>query len=41
MRQIKYIVIMTKEGSTPGAGVLELERGHISQKSYSENALFL
>ena len=37
IRQTKYIVIMTKEGSTkivnfmtPGAGVLVLGRGHIS-----------
>ena len=44
-RQIKYILMMTKEGSTkfvnfmtPGAGVLVLERSHMS---YSENALFL
>ena len=37
IRQTKYVVMMTKEGSTkivnfmtPGAGVLVLERGHIS-----------
>ena len=37
IRQTKYIVMMTKEGSTkivnfmtPGAGVLVLGRGHIS-----------
>ena len=37
LRQTKYIVMMTKEGSTkivnfmtPGAGVLVLGRGHIS-----------
>ena len=40
-----YIVMMTMEGSTkivtfmtPGAGVLVLERGHMT---YSENALFI
>ena len=37
IRQTKYVVMITKEGSTkivifmtPGAGVLVLERGHIS-----------
>ena len=37
IRQTKYVVMMTKEGSTkilnfmtPGAGVLVLGRGHIS-----------
>ena len=37
IRQTKYVVMMTKEGSTkivnfitPGAGVLALGRGHIS-----------
>ena len=45
-RQTKYIVMMTKEGSTkivnfmtPGAGVLVLEHGHIShvEKMYYSN----
>ena len=45
IRQTKYVVTMTKEGSTkivnfmtPGVGVLVLRRGHISQ---SKNPLFL
>ena len=45
IRQTKYIVMLTKEGSTkivnfltPGAGVLVLGRGHMS---YYEKALFL
>ena len=45
IRKTKYIVMMTKEGSTivvsvmaPEAGVLVLDRGH--NKSYSENAFF-
>ena len=45
MKQTKYIVMMTKEGSTnivtfmtPGAGVHVLERGHISHKV---NSIFL
>ena len=29
IRQTKYVVMMTKEGSTPGEGVLVLGRGHI------------
>ena len=40
IRQTRYIVIMTKEGSTkfvnsmtPGAGVLVLGRGHINHKA--------
>ena len=44
IRQTKYVVMMTKEGSTkivnfmtPGAGVLVLGRGHIS---HYENALY-
>ena len=39
IRETKYVVMMTKEGSTktenfmnPGAGVLMLRRGHISQR---------
>ena len=46
IRQTKYVVMITKEGSTkienfmtPGAGVLVL--GVAIYKSYSENALFL
>ena len=46
IKQTKYIVKMTKEGSTkvvnfmtPCAGVLVIGLGHISH--YSENALFL
>ena len=45
IRKSKYIVMMTKEGTTkivnlmtPGAGVLMLKFGHISL--YSESALF-
>ena len=47
MRQTKYKAMMTKEGSTkildfmtPGAGVLMLGRGHISNY-YSEYFLLL
>ena len=46
IKQIKYLVIMAKEGSTiivsfktHGAGVLMLRRGHM--RLYSEYALFL